>query len=192
MDRVAPYTTDKNRMNEFSMVGAHDAVLYFCCTVFCLLAILSCALSTVRRCTAGQYIFVRIFPPACNVQSRGDQVHTLNLLSACCVWLPSLLPSCLGLPSDICHPFTPLLPHLALLYCRTSHHYCTAPHHHTTAVPQVYYNNLLSLGPIAVLVLAFGEHTKLLTEPALRNPESVPTPCFVVCFTKLACHGLMA
>mmetsp|Transcript_33501 Transcript_33501/g.84889 ORF Transcript_33501/g.84889 Transcript_33501/m.84889 type:complete len:389 (-) Transcript_33501:687-1853(-) len=35
----------------------------------------------------------------------------------------------------------------------------------------VYYNNLLSLGPIALLVVGFGEHTRLLSEPALRNPE---------------------
>jgi GDP-mannose transporter len=35
----------------------------------------------------------------------------------------------------------------------------------------VYYNNLLSLGPIALLVLGFGEHRRLPFEPALSNPE---------------------
>jgi hypothetical protein len=35
----------------------------------------------------------------------------------------------------------------------------------------VYYNNLLSLGPIALLVIGFGEHARLPYEPALQNPE---------------------
>ena len=38
-------------------------------------------------------------------------------------------------------------------------------------VLQVYYNNLLSLVPIAVLMLGFGELHKLPHEPALANPE---------------------
>ncbi len=35
----------------------------------------------------------------------------------------------------------------------------------------MYYNNALSLGPLAVLVLASGEAWRLQYEPALRSPE---------------------
>ena len=34
----------------------------------------------------------------------------------------------------------------------------------------VYYNNLLSVPPILLLVFAFGEHRGLLAQPALRDP----------------------